>query len=179
MLEELIAGLIGRRGSEVEDVLSLLRLLGPIAGGGSLGLPQSRSAISNLGFPLPGIAGLPVMGTSFGLAGAVVGLLGSLWGRDREEETVPKPLPIYRYESPAARNEELGLNSLGTLREVVRANEFARSEVQEVVESPRREVSAAATTLDGRMFLQHSDEIAQAVRQALLYSHPLSELLRE
>ncbi|MBL8213039.1 MAG: hypothetical protein JNK87_20150 [Bryobacterales bacterium] len=179
MLELLISELLRGQGAATSrDAQSLLRLLGPLASALlPTGEPGLSTGLSSSGRPASVLQMVSGAGGFLGLPS----LVQALFGRRQQVPVAAPPLRLPRYEAPAAYNEEYGVASRTGTQVVARQDEFGRSEVRRRQEGGS-EVSVTTTasqTLDGRVLLQYSDEIAQAVRQALLYSHPLSELISE
>jgi hypothetical protein len=178
MLDQLISQLVAGQGQSYLDLQSLLRLLGPLSstGGGAFSggaqiLPAGRSS---------GLQG--ALGLTRGVGGilGIASVVGSLLGGNRTSPAVIRPLPLVRYEAPQAYRDELAVSRRLGVQSVVRQDEFGRSEAGATPTTAAAPgASESSERFDSRMFLQYSDEIAQAVRQALLYSHPLHDLLSE
>ncbi len=179
MLELLISELLNGQKDGFRDGQSLLRLLGPLGNavspasglGASAGISSEGGAASSLLRMAGGVGGV------LGLPGLVQSLLGG----SRRTAVAAPPLRLMRYAAPVAYGEEYAFASRQGVQAVARQDEFGRSEARkQQALAPEVSLSAATTpVMDGRMFLQYSDEIAQAVRQALLYSHPLNEWISE
>lgn len=179
MLELLISELLSGQGGGFRDAQSLLRLLGPL---GSAVVPTGELGVST-GLSSSGGGPASVLRMVSGAGGllGLPGLVQSLFGRSQQAVVAAPPLRLLRYPAPASYNEEYAVTPRQDIQVVTRQDEYGRSEVRRH-QDEGSEVSRNTTTsqaLDGRLLLQYSDEIAQAVRQALLYSHPLSELIRE
>lgn len=86
------------------------------------------------------------------------------------EPVVP---PLVKYQPPAALNEETGYSAQ---QGFVPLSHDQSGAVRAPV-SPR--VTVQVNALDSRSFLDHSDEIASAVREAVLHSHNLRDVLTE
>lgn len=177
MLELLISQLLRGQGESFSDVQSLLRLLGPL--GGPLLQASGVEATTQGGVTNGGLQSALRIAGGGGGALAVAGLVRSLFGGGSTATATVPALRLPRYAAPSGYFEEYGYQRSQGVQTVVRQDEFGRSEVQGANHVTTSSTETSNVALDGRMLLQYSDEIAQAVRQALLYSHPLNELISE
>lgn len=110
----------------------------------------------------------------FGFAGApVVALLGGLFGR--QEDHGIRELRT-RFELPPPIRVEAGLEEGRMV--FTDADQFGRPRAQREF-SGGPNITIQVQAMDSRSFLDHSGEIALAVRQALLESHILGDVLAE
>jgi hypothetical protein len=184
LIERLLSSLSGDSRSGASSILGRILPLGD--GGGSSGatgvsgLLRLLTGSSSSGSDTPsGIASqaLSIGSAALGPIGAL-GYLGSLF---RSEEPPPAPRPE-RYTAAPALFPELGLQSSSG---VTGAFDFDQAGTPRVSSAASQVKEGAAPiviqvqTIDSRSFLDHSNEIASAVRQALLNSHPLGDVLAE
>lgn len=138
----------------------------------------STSTAAKVGEKAKGVAGTVLKGLT--LSPLISGLVGLFGGGKKEE-----PPPVVRYSSPKPIRLQTGLTGGGTtpIAEVASDDDG----------QPRAAGSAAGLgpayfgppitiqvqAMDSRSFLNHSEEIARAVREALLNAHSLSEVISE
>jgi hypothetical protein len=119
---------------------------------------------------------LSALGTGLGLSPLLSGVL-RLFGGGGGGSTESSPL--VKFELPASRNVNAGIS------EAVPGAAFAVDYAQGA--APRAVTNSVATSqitvqvqaMDSRSFLDHSNDIALAVRQAMLESSVLSDVVRE
>jgi hypothetical protein len=121
-----------------------------------------------------------VFGSALGLSPLISGLLG-LFKRDEPEA----PRPLVKYISPPPVHVE------GWMRRGIEEDEWSELASRPDwgtwpgVKSDREtrtapiEVTVQVQAIDSRSFLDHSWEIAQAVREAMLQSHALNDVVNE
>jgi hypothetical protein len=106
------------------------------------------------------------------LASAIVGL----FRRDRRES----PPPLIEYVAPPrlrleVANPESANAGISGFPSVSRGQDgLAR-----IAADARPQISISVNAVDSRSFLDHSHEIAQAVRQAMLDSHALNDVVSD
>lgn len=105
------------------------------------------------------------LGFGFGLSPIISGLL-NLFGGDEEAHSAPQ-LP--KFIRPAPVEFEGGVS----------ANESAAFEVSRGQSGMIRPIVVQVQAMDSRSFLDHRDEIARAVRQAMLETNALGDAVRE
>jgi hypothetical protein len=107
------------------------------------------------------------------LASPLAGLLGRLFG-GRED---PAPAALTQFTLPPPIREELGVSAAAPGLEPVtyRADGIART-TSASVPAPTT-ITVQVQTMDSRSFLDNSDQIARAVREAMLNSHPLNDVI--
>jgi hypothetical protein len=107
------------------------------------------------------------------IAGAILGLFG---GRDNDP---PTPLPTYTLPSAIRINAGYSASSEGASRAV----DYGQDGLPRVIQTPAPVVAPQITVqvqaLDSRSFLDHSEDIALAVRHAVLNSHALADVVSE
>jgi hypothetical protein len=159
------------------DIASILR--SALEGQSQLGaitqfLPSSSAKPSSS--PYGGL--LSFLTGGFGLARLVTSMVGLF----RRDKTPPEP-PLPEFHLPESIALEAALTGQGTsiqgvsrgLGETVRLRE-SRQEKQPAASN---QVTINVQALDSRSFVDHSEDIARAVRDALLHSHTLNETLVE
>jgi len=119
---------------------------------------------------------LSTVGTGLGLSPLVSGVL-RLFGGDGGGSGAPPPL--VKFALPTARNVSAGISESapGAAFAVDYAQGTVPRPVTNTVAGPQITVQVQA--MDSRSFLDHSNEIAMAVRQAMLESSVLSDVVRE
>lgn len=107
------------------------------------------------------------------IAGAILGLFG------RRNEDPPLPLPTYTLPASIHINAGYSANTEGISRNI----DYGQDGLPRVMQAPAAAVSPQITVqvqaLDSRSFLDHSEEIARAVRHAVLNSHALGDVVSE
>jgi len=113
---------------------------------------------------------LSFLGGGFGLVQLVGGLFGGT-----DAETAPAAVT---YAPPSPVQADLGLLTASPALQSVRYGQDGLPRT--TAPAPARpEVTIQVQAMDSRSFLDHSDEIAQAVRTALLNSHTLNDVVAE
>ena len=108
-----------------------------------------------------------IFGSGMGLSPVISGIIGLFRGGDDSEPAAP----LTTYSRPAAIDFE---------------GVFSRSEGTGIVPRGQEQPAQTATqitiqvqAMDSRSFLDHRDEIARAVREAMLNSHSLNDVVNE
>ena len=83
--------------------------------------------------------------------------------------------PLVKYQLPAAVNESAGYSANAGFVPL----DYTQSGLPRTPASPAPQVTVQVNAMDSRSFLDHSDEIADAVRQAVLNSNGLRDVLTE
>ncbi|HNY39436.1 MAG TPA: hypothetical protein PKJ41_03545 [Bryobacteraceae bacterium] len=115
-----------------------------------------------------------VLGALTNLNPIVAGLM-KIFGGGRSEETIAT---LTKIERPAAISYQGGVSDR-TGWGMGEIDYSASGMPRAVVGSTPRQVVVQVQAIDSRSFLDHRDEIASAVRQALLESHGLGDVMRE
>lgn len=182
LIERLLSSLVGD-GRSGAGGLGRILPLGDSGGSGATGvsgLLRLLTGSSSGGSDTPAGIGAQALGigsTALGPIGAL-GYLGSLFRSD-ESPAAPRP---ERYTAARALFPELGLQGSSGIAAAV---DFDQTGIPRMSGSAHQVKEGAAPiviqvqTIDSRSFLDHSNEIASAVRQALLNSHPLGDVLAE
>lgn len=110
------------------------------------------------------------------LSPLISGLVGWIKGSKAEE-----PVTLTKYVHPAPVRLEAGLSGGGT--DAISAVDYDDNGWPRVVTGPRQyagpPITVQVQAFDSRSFLDHSEEIARAVREALLNAHALGDVIRE
>ncbi|MEZ5353028.1 MAG: hypothetical protein R2762_10365 [Bryobacteraceae bacterium] len=133
---------------------------------------SARSVTQAVGNAVSGAARGGVVG--LGLPSLISGLVNALRGSDQPQV----PLPLLTQPAPIRVEAALPTASEPNFAPVTldQAGFSRRSTVEPVVSTP---VTIQVNTMDSRSFLDHSDEIARAVRHALLNTHSLRDVVGE
>ena len=107
------------------------------------------------------------------IAGAILSLFG---GRSEGE---PSPLPTYTLPSAIRMNAGYSASSQGASRGI----DYGQDGLPRLIQSPGPvagpQITVQVQAFDSRSFLDHSEDIARAVRHAVLNSHALSDVVSE
>lgn len=164
-----------RVGEQLAVITQQLDLLRTVQQAQAEAVADNTRALAESAASRAGSAALTVAKTAasgflggFGLSPIVSGLLKLFGGGGGDSEA---PAPVAKYAAPSALQIQAGLNGGGELTEVdygvggrVRALPNITVQVQ---------------AMDSRSFLDRSDEIARAVRQAMLESHAINDVVAE
>jgi hypothetical protein len=110
-----------------------------------------------------------------GVGPLVTGLV-KLFGGDGDDQPRFSPIP---FDMPSAISIDAGVNAQGA---VIPVGYSQTGQVREAVQSPQQQplqIHVNVQAMDSRSFLDHRDEIAQAVRDAMLHSHSLNDVVGE
>ena len=137
------------------------------ASGGSGGGSGGDSILGTIGSTLGG-----VLGGGLGLAPLVSGLAGLFGGGD---SSTPAALPTYM--APLPINLNAGFSEGGGGAFGVDAAQGGAPRA--MTNSPSSQITVQVQAMDSQSFLDHSGDIALAVRQAMLQSSVLNDVIRE
>jgi hypothetical protein len=126
---------------------------------------SGSSIVSTLG----GIASSVLGG---GLSPIISGLL-SLFGGG----STPAPAAVTPFKLPASVDYQAGLT--GPAGQIVPVDSGQGGQVRPQTTSSAPQVSIQVNAMDSQSFMDHSDEIASAVKAAILSSHSLNDVLAE
>jgi hypothetical protein len=118
------------------------------------------------GGTLGGIAS-SVLGS--GLSPIISGLLSLFGGSSTQNLSAPTPFSL-----PPAANYQAGVTGTGQVTPVD-SGQNGQPRTQSANSAPQ--VTVQVTAMDSQSFLDHSDDIANAVKSALLNSHSLSDVI--
>ncbi len=168
----------------LEGTSRALEELGATTSTNTRAMSELRRQLESLPGLLGGLAGEGekkgggFLKSAFGLGGLVRGI-GRLFGGGGEPEDRGTPT-AYREPAQLALEVANTENILSGFPRVVRgqAGEARVSEPpRTVVVQPQVTVNVSA--MDSRSFLDHSGDITRAVREAMLYMHPVNDLISE
>lgn len=194
-LWELVRALLGggteELGGSLQTIASQLEQIKPVAQQQAAALSDNTEAVTAntvtlaststaaaLGEKAKSVAGTVLRGLT--LSPLISGLVGLFRGGNKEE-----PAPLVRYSPPKPIRLQTGLTGGGTtpIAEVdydeeglPRAAGSAAGLGQAYYGPP---ITIQVQAMDSRSFLDHSEEIARAVREALLNAHSLGEVISE
>jgi hypothetical protein len=120
---------------------------------GNTSAQSSRSALGTAGGIASGMLG------GFGLLSPIISGIASLFGGG---SSAPPPLPIYTPPPPVSIS--------GMLNAAAPATPASQP-------APAQQVTVYVNALDSQSFLDHSDDIANAVREAMLNMHPINGVI--
>jgi hypothetical protein len=127
-----------------------------------------KSAAGSLGAGLGALSAGPAF---LPLVSSIAKLFGG-----SETET---PAPLATYTRPASLRLEAGITSDGASGEIRYDASGMPRLASQGSSGPAPQIQVNVQAMDSRSFLDHSDEIARAVRAALLESHMLSDVVNE
>lgn len=114
-----------------------------------------------------------VLGTGTGISSLVSGI-SSLFGGNSKEAVPPALTP---FSMPSSVNVEAGLGPEQQFTSVAYGQGGLARPVRE--SRPAAPIQINVNAMDSRSFLDHRDEIASAVREAMLQSHSLNDVVQE
>jgi hypothetical protein len=138
------------------------------AGGGSSGGSTGNSILGTIGSTLGG-----VLSGGLGLAPLISGLAGLFGGGS--DASAPAALPAYMPPLPIhldAGFSEAGGGAFGV-------DSAQGGSPRAVSSAPAAQITVQVQAMDSRSFLDHSQDIAMAVRQAMLETTVLNDVIRE
>jgi hypothetical protein len=149
---------------------TLAAMVQPASGGGTPGGTTGDSGIGSIlgtiGSTLSG-----VLGGGLGLAPLVSGIAGLFGGGD---SSTPAALPTYM--APLPINLDAGFSEGGGAYGVDAAQ---GGTPRAMTNSQSSQITVQVQAMDSQSFLDHSGDIALAVRQAMLQSSVLNDVIRE
>jgi hypothetical protein len=159
-----------QRQQSINDALmqqTLAAMVQPASGGGSIGGSGGDSILGTIGSTLGGL-----LGGGLGLAPLVSGIAGLFGGG---ESSTPAALPTYM--APLPIHMDAGFSEGG-------GGAFGVDSAQggaprAMTNSPSSQITVQVQAMDSQSFLDHSGDIALAVRQAMLQSSVLNDVIRE
>lgn len=122
---------------------------------GNTSAQSGRSALGTAGGIASGLLG------GFGLLSPIISGIASLFGGG---SSAPAPLPIYTPPPPVSIS--------GTINSAAPSTPAAPSQT-----TTSQQVTVNVNALDSQSFLDHSDDIANAVREAMLNMHPINGVI--
>jgi len=134
----------------------------------------------------PAVSALKTIGGGLTLAPLVKGLLRLFGGGEKKKELPP----LERFDLPAPIRTEIGLSQTGETYVVDRGAGDRVRRVADPVPAPIGTAPASSapppasitvniSAMDSQSFLDRQDDIARAVREAMLHSHPVNDVVSE
>ena len=112
-----------------------------------------------------------VLGSGFGLTSLVSGIIGLFGGKSS-----PEPAALQSYSLPPSLQLDAGLTPNGSLAAVQYSqNGLPRAESSLLTQNVTVQIQA----LDSRSVMDRSDDIAKAVRDAMLHSHSINDVVTD
>lgn len=141
---------------------------------GGQGLAQAAQSIVPGGGSRGGGGILSTIAGGFGVGPIISGLIHLFGGGGK-----PEPPPLVRFELPEAvsRVESAGVPG-GSVAEV----SYGQNGLPRAVgggQATQQPITVNVQAMDSKSFLDHSEDIARAVRDAMLYSHSLNDVVTE
>jgi hypothetical protein len=127
---------------------------------------STKGSGGSVGGTLGGIAS-SILGS--GLSPIISGLMSLFGGSSTESLTAPTPFML-----PPAVNYQAGITGTGQVTPVD-SGQNGQPRAQSANSAPQ--VTVQVNAMDSQSFLDHSDDIANAVKSALLNSHSLSDVI--
>ncbi len=153
--------------------------MGGLSAGSLLSGPQGlvSSVVSSV---LPGSSGstghglLSTLAGGLGLGSLISGLV-SLFGGGGHEE----PPPLVKFQLPAAVSREESLGRPGAAPVDISYGQNGLPRANGPTSSTPQSITVQVQAMDSKSFLDHSEDIARAVREAMLYSHSINDVVTE
>jgi hypothetical protein len=117
------------------------------------------------------LGGIPSSVLGSGLSPIISGLIGLFTGSSTQNLSAPTPFTL-----PPAVNYQAGVTGTGQVAPVD-SGQHGQPRVQQASSAPQ--VTVQVNAMDSQSFLDHSDDIANAVKSALLNSHSLSDVITD
>jgi len=130
----------------------------------------SKTQTTSSGESLPGKIFSTVLGSGFGLTSLVSGIIGLFKG---SSSAPVDPLPSYTL--PAAVRNEVGITGSGAMAPV----QYSQTGTPRPELQPASQVVVQIQAMDSRSVMDRSDDIARAVREAMLHSHSLNDVVTD
>jgi hypothetical protein len=137
---------------------SILGTLMGLLGGGSGGGISGGGGLSD------------ILGGGFGLSPLISGILGLFGGGSTA------PAPLVPFQMPSSVQFQGGIDGPGG-GGLTAADYGANGAPRSASPSGGQNVTVQVNAMDSKSFLDHSDDIAQAVRQAMLHSNSLNDVV--
>ena len=126
------------------------------------------STASNIGSIVSGL-----LGNTLSLSPIISGLLSLFGGGGSSTTAAPTPFQL-----PASIHDQAGLTG-GSNGQIVPVDYGQGGQPRAQGASSTAQINIQVNAMDSKSFLDHSDEIAQAVREAMLSSHSLNDVIAD
>lgn len=134
---------------------------------------STKSSGSSIGSTVGSVA-TSLFGGGLTLSPIVSGLLKLLGGDDSQSS----PAPLTRFALPAPVQYDAGLTGISPAQVVpVSYGQTGQARPQQA--GPSSQINIQVSAMDSRSFMDHSDEIARAVKQAMLSSNSLNDVIAD
>jgi hypothetical protein len=112
------------------------------------------------------------LGSLFGVSPLISGVM-SLFGLGKQQEAPPA---VAEFSLPKAIKQEAGVDANNSFAAVTYGDSGLVKADARRAEAPAQ-VNVQVTAMDSRSFLDRSDDIARAVKEAMLHSHSLNDVV--
>jgi hypothetical protein len=133
---------------------------------------SAKSSGSSVGSTVGNLAS-SLLGGGLSLSPLISGLISLFGGGGSQTTIVPAPFRL-----PPPVQADAGLTA-GSPGQAVPVSYGAGGQPRPQASSPAQQVNIQVSAMDSKSFLDHSDEIASAVKQALLSSNSLSDVISD
>ena len=137
-------------------------------------VPTSQPHAGDSGWSISGTL-LNIFGGGLGLSPLISGI-ASLFGGGQDTSSLA---PLVRFALPPAVQADAGVSEAGGQAFAV---DYSQGGLSRAVSAPTpapAQITVQVQAMDSRSFLDHSSDIAMAVRQAMLESSVLNDVVRE
>ena len=133
---------------------------------------SSKSSGTSVGSTVGSLAS-SLLGRGLSLSPLISGLMSLFGGSGSQSALSPAP---FRLPAPVQADGGLAAGSAG---QVLPVSYGAGGQPRAQASSPAQQVNIQVSAMDSKSFLDHSDEIASAVKQALLSSNSLGDVISD
>ncbi|MBI4904154.1 MAG: hypothetical protein HY820_10995 [Acidobacteria bacterium] len=186
-LGRLISAVTGSSGISGVSATSLIRTVTGTSSSRSTSSTGAATTALRIGSSLLGSSVASAVATKgsagvaslLGASGSPLGLLASFIGGLFGGGSEPVAAKPQKYQSATPVQYDFGLTGNGGGFQAVDSGVTGMSRAVSGNSGGSREVVIQVNAMDSRSFMDHSNEIAEAVRKALLDSHPLRDVMTE
>jgi hypothetical protein len=172
------SGNTGTSGGGLGDALG--QVLSGALGGSVAGAAVTAASSGSTGSSTPGRVASAVFGSALGMAPLAKAIVGLFTGGSKEAEQplVKYALPAHlQFEAadgpgPVMVGVDYGQNGLARSQDPAGANSGGTA-------AASAQITVQVNAMDSRSFLDHKDDIARAVRQAMLNMHSLNDVVSD
>lgn len=139
-------------------------------------LPSTQGSSSGIGDTL-----MSIFTSSLGLSPLISGLLSLFGGGGGNKDQLP---PLVKFALPSAVNMQAGVAPSGAFGDVSYGQNGLPRMTQpqapgQAAAPAAPQITVQVQAMDSKSFLDHSEDIARAVRDAMLYSHSLNDVVAD
>jgi hypothetical protein len=171
-IDEVLAGASAGYVGLSEEIAKLAEQLGQLQAASESTKPNTSASGGSASSPVASTL-LDVFGTGLGLSPLITGIASLLGGGDSN----PAPDPLVKFALPPSIQVNAGVSESGGAAFVVDHPQGGLPRPAPV--SQPAQITVQVQTMDSKSFLDHSGDIAMAVRQAMLESSVLNDVVRE